>query len=458
MTLTGLAENLSRTRQILVISEVSLIFFVSVFVSWLRFDRDLFSVIAKYPGQPKILIYPILWYCILYLIHAWDKSIMYNSPQYYIRILSAGGQSLIAFAAIAYLIKFPISRLWIILNVIATTVSLIVLRLVMKRIFLAKFEPCQTKYLYIGSDSKRESYLNEFESYYGFRPQVETLEPPREMDEDLWLEIYENRIISEDVYGVLIGYGEVNDAALLRKMSDTQRSRVIDFLIVSRISTLLPRFETLDSPTLVRVRETSIISSGAVVKRLFDVAAAFTLVVVLSPLMIVVSILIKISSSGPVIYTDKRVGQHGQLFIFPKFRSMYRDSDRERHRILGIPDEKMIERYKKDPRITPMGRFIRRWSIDELPQLWCVLIGTMSMVGPRPILKEELSLIDARFKLRFIAKPGLTGLWQVTGRKEVAWEDRMLRDMSYIDSWSFSRDFVLILKTIEAVFSGRGAH
>ena len=105
-----------------------------------------------------------------------------------------------------------------------------------------------------------------------------------------------------------------------------------------------------------------------------------------------------------------------------------------------------------------MGRFLRRWSIDELPQLWCVLIGTMSLVGPRPILLEEMDLVDPLHTHRFAAKPGLTGLWQITGRKEVAWQDRMLRDLAYIESWSLWRDLIYIAKTFRAIIKGDGAY
>lgn len=129
-----------------------------------------------------------------------------------------------------------------------------------------------------------------------------------------------------------------------------------------------------------------------------------------------------------------------------------------RSEYLGLPDESINERYKSDPRITVFGKFIRRWSIDELPQLWCVLIGTMSIVGPRPILLEEYDLVDPLHTQRFAAKPGLTGLWQVTGRKEVAWDDRMLRDLAYVENWTLWKDIVLIGQTIIAVIKGEGAY
>ena len=132
-------------------------------------------------------------------------------------------------------------------------------------------------------------------------------------------------------------------------------------------------------------------------------------------------------------------------------------ADNDRQKILAFSEKGMAERYREDPRITKLGKFIRRWSIDELPQIFCVLIGTMSIVGPRPVLPEELSQIGRRNTFRFVAKPGLTGLWQVSGRKEVDWQERMDQDSFYIHNWNFLTDFILIGRTVGAIISGRGA-
>ncbi len=458
MTAWQFSKTLNKMRRNVVTLELISVFVVSVFVSWLRFDRHLYSVVLEYPGQPKILAYPLMWYAILHLIHGWDRSIFLNSNQYYVRIVVAGGYSLVAFSSFAYLVKFPISRIWLVANVVATTAILLLLRLILKRIYIKNYDPSQLVYLYVGNPASKSKYMSEFESYYGYMPRVEEMNAPEIGREDSWLEDFEQVLIRHEINGVVVGYGEINDAALLNRMADTQRSQIVDFLLVSRISSMVHKFEVLENPTLVRIRESHIVASGSVVKRLVDIFLSLVLLLALLPLFALVALIIKITSKGPILYTAKRVGQNGDLFIFPKFRSMYVGSDNKRAEILGTPDSEMLSRYKNDPRITPFGRFIRRWSIDELPQLWCVLIGTMSMVGPRPVLPEELPQIDSKFKIRFIAKPGLTGLWQVSGRKEVAWEDRMLRDIAYIDNWSIATDFILILKTIQAIVSGRGAH
>jgi lipopolysaccharide/colanic/teichoic acid biosynthesis glycosyltransferase len=137
---------------------------------------------------------------------------------------------------------------------------------------------------------------------------------------------------------------------------------------------------------------------------------------------------------------------------------MYQNSEEKRLDFLGRPDANMVERYKTDPRITKVGKVLRRYSLDELPQLWCVFLGSMSLVGPRPILpQEESQLGDFDFR-RHIAKPGLTGIWQVSGRKETSWEERMAFDIKYVQEWSLALDLILITKTFKAIISGHGSY
>jgi lipopolysaccharide/colanic/teichoic acid biosynthesis glycosyltransferase len=211
----------------------------------------------------------------------------------------------------------------------------------------------------------------------------------------------------------------------------------------------------LEDNQMVKLARPLIIGRYSYIKRLTDIVLSSIALVVLTPLLLAVALLVKVTSKGPVLYTDNRIGRNNQLFMFPKFRSMYENADTMRSSVLGSPDESMPDRYKQDPRITPFGRFIRRWSIDELPQIWCVLIGTMSIVGPRPILREEALDVGDKNQSRFIAKPGLTGLWQVTERGKggpMSQEERMNLDNEYAKQNSFWSDIKLILRTIPALF------
>lgn len=439
--------------------EIPLIVFGSVLFSYLRFGFDLPQALFQFPGTPKVIFYPILWFFCMYRNHAWDRSIILDSNSFYTRVFSSSFQVLLAFSTFAYITKFPISRVWVLLNTLGICMLLIIFRFILRSTIINNVRSNLSRsYLYIGTEKSLPRVQSEFNSIYGFIPTVNLMSPPENDDVDLWLKKYENLISEYKPYGVIVGVGEIQNAGILRRVIDTKRDQIIDLLIISRLSPILNRFESINSLGIMRIRESAIVGGGAVLKRIFDLVFSIIIFILISPLLILVAISIKLSSKGPIFYIDSRVGMNGETFSFPKFRSMYVGADKDRQSILGKPDESMAQRYKTDPRITPVGRFIRRWSIDELPQFWCVLKGTMSVVGPRPILIEELDLIPHEFQIRFIAKPGLTGLWQVTGRKEVAWEDRMMRDITYIDNWSLYSDLVLVAKTVLAIIKGDGAY
>ena len=195
-------------------------------------------------------------------------------------------------------------------------------------------------------------------------------------------------------------------------------------------------------------------------KRFFDLFVSITLLLMLSPMLILVMYLIR-RDGGPAFYWQRRVGWDGKEFNFPKFRSMVVNADKMKDDLLAVNqhgEQGVTFKMKQDPRITRVGKFIRRFSIDELPQLWCVLEGTMSLVGPRPPVPREVELYTAGQKMRLMAIPGITGIWQVSGRSDVAFEQQVEMDMEYMRNYSMRSDFKILLKTIPAVLFGRGAY
>ena len=196
------------------------------------------------------------------------------------------------------------------------------------------------------------------------------------------------------------------------------------------------------------------------VKRFFDVVVTLCMLVVLSPLLLAVALWIKFNSPGPIIYRQTRVGKNGRHFAFYKFRSMYVDADRRRDELMQrneSPDG-VIFKMKQDPRITRPGWFIRKFSIDELPQLFNVLTGDMSLVGPRPPLPSEVAQYTLEDRKRLHVIPGITCIWQVSGRSDIPFKQQVELDKEYIKSQSAWKDFIILLKTIPAVLSGRGAY
>lgn len=452
------SERINRTYKSLVVLEICLIFITSLIVSVLRLDESLWQILFTYPGQPKILLYPLIWYLLLYLNDGWDRSKFLTSTKFYTDIFDAAWKSLFLFSAVAFLVQYPISRLWIIYNVIAITIVLLVSRVSIRRVFDREgLDFSNLKYIFVGTKESSKAFQSEFVSLFGFLPQFQIIDPPRSNNLEAWLKNYKSKVV-KDIYGTVISYASINDAQTLKEVANFNRDKVIDVILISRIAPVVRRFEILENPTLIRIKQSSLFVSGAFLKRVIDILGSLIGLVVLAPLFLVTSVAVKLTSPGPILFTDRRVGKNGVTFTFPKFRSMSKDAEFKRTDYIGKPDRDIAKRYKADTRITLVGRFIRRWSIDELPQLWCVLIGTMSLVGPRPILLEERELVDPLHTGRFMAKPGLTGLWQITGRKEVAWEDRMLRDLAYIENWSLWRDLIYIAKTFRAIVRGEGAY
>lgn len=194
-------------------------------------------------------------------------------------------------------------------------------------------------------------------------------------------------------------------------------------------------------------------------KRLLDIAVASSALIMLSPLMAGTALAVAATSRGPVFFRQTRIGENGEPFTMMKFRSMYRDAEARRAALLETSDRKGIcFKSRKDPRITPVGRIMRKLSIDELPQLFNVLTGTMSIVGPRPALPQEVAAYAPEAMSRLAAKPGITGLWQVSGRAEIGFERMLQMDKAYIRSRSIVLDLTIIALTVRAVFSGRGAY
>ncbi len=195
-------------------------------------------------------------------------------------------------------------------------------------------------------------------------------------------------------------------------------------------------------------------------KSFLDVLLSLILLIILSPVFVVTALIIYLTDPGPVFYIAPRVGLDGEPFGFIKFRSMYVNADKMKDQLLDQNESGggVIFKMKKDPRVTRIGRIIRRFSIDELPQLINVLKGDMSLVGPRPPLPREVKEYTLEDRKRLHVKPGITCLWQIKGRSEIPFQQQVQLDMQYISSQSVWQDVLILLKTIPAVISGKGAY
>lgn len=210
---------------------------------------------------------------------------------------------------------------------------------------------------------------------------------------------------------------------------------------------------------LIHVTTPTIDAGQRVAKRLFDVIVSSVLIVVGAPLMAVLAALVKVDSRGPILFRQERVGIEGAQFSMLKFRSMEVDAEERLNDLMHLNEgNQVLFKIRDDPRITKVGRILRRYSLDELPQLFNVFAGSMSLVGPRPPLPKEVASYEHDVRRRLLVKPGLTGLWQVSGRSNLSWQDSVRLDLYYVENWSMTGDLIILLRTIRAVFGSTGAY
>jgi exopolysaccharide biosynthesis polyprenyl glycosylphosphotransferase len=224
----------------------------------------------------------------------------------------------------------------------------------------------------------------------------------------------------------------------------------------------MPRIHTQAVPglPLLHVDAPRFGGPALLVKRIFDLAGATLLIVVFLPLLLVLACAVWTTSPGPAIYCHQRVGLRGRAFRVYKFRSMVDGAEAQLTQLLNLRNQEIRPLYKihDDPRVTPVGRILRRWSLDELPQLFNVLRGEMSLVGPRPQVSAEVAQYGAEARRRLLVRPGITGLWQVSGRSNLSWNDAVQLDLHYVENWSLAADLVILWKTARAVLNRTGAY
>lgn len=211
---------------------------------------------------------------------------------------------------------------------------------------------------------------------------------------------------------------------------------------------------------LIRIDYPSLEGIKQFAKRAFDIAGSLTLIILVAPVMLAVAFAVRSTSAGPVLYRQERIGHQGRPFFMLKFRSMIVDADEHLHVLLreqGTADRPLFK-VIDDPRVTRVGKFLRKYSLDELPQLFNVLRGSMSLVGPRPQRAAEVELYDAWAHRRLLVTPGVTGLWQVSGRSDLSWEDSMRLDLYYVENWSLTGDIIILWRTLRAVIAPSGAY
>ena len=249
---------------------------------------------------------------------------------------------------------------------------------------------------------------------------------------------------------------------LLRRLSWSLEGLGVDLVVVPSLTDVAgPRIHVrpVAGLPLLHVEEPEFTGARRIVKSIFDWVAAAVLGILAAPFMAVIALAIKLDDGGPVILRQTRVGVHGKEFPCFKFRSMIVDAERHLEELRADNQHHgVLFKIRNDPRITRVGRVIRKLSLDELPQLFNVMRGEMSLVGPRPPLPREVEQYGEDVRRRLLVRPGITGLWQVSGRSNLSWDDSVRLDLYYVENWSLSADLVILAKTVGAVVSRNGAY
>jgi exopolysaccharide biosynthesis polyprenyl glycosylphosphotransferase len=248
----------------------------------------------------------------------------------------------------------------------------------------------------------------------------------------------------------------------LRRLSWELEDTDIDLVVAPAMTDIAGpriRIRPVEGLPLLHIERPQFSGPQLVVKSLIDRTTAGLLIVMLSPVLVVCAATVRLTSAGPITYRQVRVGLRGEHFTILKFRSMRIGADTTRAEIADVNErEGALFKIRRDPRTTAFGRFMRRWSLDELPQLFNVINGSMSLVGPRPLPVADVEQIDDDARRRTLVKPGMTGLWQVSGRSDLTWEELLRLDLHYVDHWSVGLDLILLWRTLAAVVRGRGAY
>lgn len=325
--------------------------------------------------------------------------------------------------------------------------------------------------LVVGTGDRAQRFARRLEaaSHYGFRlfgfMADTTGQPPTAIQLDRKCPVYRleelSQLLRENVIDEILFAVESERLAALEEvflLCDEEGVRTgvaVDFFPHINSELSLDRFQDLPLLTFSASPDDEI---RLFAKRILDVVVAVAALIVLSPFMLLIAALIKLTSSGPVIFRQVRCGLNGRRFLFYKFRSMVQNAEELKAHVAHLNQKQTAFKIPNDPRLTPIGRFLRKYSIDEWPQLYNVLRGDMSLVGPRPAVPEEVDNYQRWQRRRLRMRPGLTCLWAVSGRDALDFDTWMRMDMQYIDNWSLGLDWKILLRTIPHVLSGKGAY
>jgi exopolysaccharide biosynthesis polyprenyl glycosylphosphotransferase len=441
---------------------------MGVFVAaQLRFGND---VTGAYIALSVAL--PVLWVGAVWLSGGYDVRFIGTGSDEYRKVLNAGVGLTAAIALFSYAINIELSRGYVLLALPAATGLDLITRFTMrKRLHKQRIAGrCLHSVVAVGHDAAVADLVKELrrDRYHGLTVVGACVAQLSECDEIAGVPIYGGL---DDVTAAVNAFGadtvavlacpEMNGVRLRSLAWDLEKSGTDLCVSPALLDVAGPRTTIRPTAglTLLHVDHPQLSGLRVAMKDLFDRCFAAAALILLFPVLTVLGAMIWLPDRGPALFTQTRVGKDGKVFRIYKFRTMVVDAEQRRAHLLESNDtDGVLFKLRKDPRVTPVGAHLRRWSIDELPQLLNVLLGHMSLVGPRPALPDEAAMYAEHVRRRLVVKPGVTGLWQVNGRSDLSWEESVRLDLRYVENWSFALDLQILWKTVSAMLRGSGAY
>jgi exopolysaccharide biosynthesis polyprenyl glycosylphosphotransferase len=415
---------------------------------------------------------PLLWLAAVGLAGGYDVRFIGTGSDEFRKVLNAGVGLTATVAIFSYLVNINLSRAYVLIALPTVTLLDLAARFVLRKRLhrLRGTGRCMLSVVAVGHESAVAELVKELgrDRYHGMTVVGACVVHPSEGDEVAGVPVYGGL---DDVTAAVCSFAADTVAVLACPEMDGIKLRSLAWELEKTDTDLClsPALLDVAGPrttirptaglTLLHVDHPQLSGFRVVIKDLFDRFVAATALLLLLPLLVLVGVTIWLHDRGSALFTQIRVGKDGRVFKIYKFRTMVVDAEERRIELLPENDnDGILFKIRKDPRITALGVHLRRWSIDELPQLLNVLLGDMSLVGPRPALPAEAAEYADHVRRRLVVKPGLTGLWQVSGRSDLSWEESVRLDLRYVENWSFALDLQIMWKTISALGRRSGAY
>ncbi len=415
------------------------------------------------------------WLVVMALGGCYDHRLFGSGTDEYRKLMTAGLHFLAVIAILEFVFKIDFARGFVAASIVFAVLFTLLARFALrKRLHRSRAQGrCLQRVLLVGGRAPVEQVARHLARtpWAGFQVVGAcSTEPsePHSLGDDQLLRIVGGigdvltALDQLDADVLVVASASVFQPGELRRLSWVLEETGVRLIVAPVVTDIAgPRISTrpVAGLPLLHVEEPRYSVGGKVYKALFDRLVAFVGLIVLAPLLLAAAVAVRCTSRGPVFFRQVRVGLNGTRFTLLKFRTMVRDAEDRKLALLHANDaDGVIFKIRRDPRITSVGRVLRRFSIDELPQLLHVLSGKMSLVGPRPPLPDEVARYEGHTHRRLLVRPGLTGLWQVSGRADLSWDESVRLDLHYVDHWSPTMDVAILLKTVGAVLRGQGAY